>query len=242
MALPETWTKPSMRKAERLFQILTLMRGRRTAITAAQLSEALEVSVRTIYRDVNALICSGVPVEGEAGIGYFLRPGYQIPPLMFDADETLALLLGVKMVKAWTDPDLGKAAERAAAKILSVLPDALLQQAELSPYQVPYFASGDIEREKHGRLRRACEQHRIIAIQYEDAQGRPSERRLWPLGLTYWGEKWTLIAWCEKRQDYRHFRIDRITHLDISQEHYPQHAERSLRHFLAKIREEYPFG
>ena len=109
-----------MRKSERLFQLVNLLRGRRTAITAEQLSDAMEVSVRTIYRDIQALSLSGVPVDGEAGIGYMLRAGYQLPPLMFDFDEMQALLLGASMVEAWTDPELAKGARQAIQKIFKL--------------------------------------------------------------------------------------------------------------------------
>ena len=227
-----------MRKAERLFQILTLMRGRRTAITGQQLGEALEVSTRTIYRDINALICSGVPIDGETGIGYFLRPGYHLPPLMFDAQESLALLLGTKMVKAWTDPKLGLAAETAAAKILSVLPEELLMRSENTPYSIPTLGRNIRIRVTHGVLRDACESRHKLIIHYTNAESILSQRCIWPLGLVFWGEKWTLIAWCETRNDYRHFRIDRIKEINELDDTYPYHPTRNLKHIMQLIKQQ----
>ncbi len=228
-----------MRKAERLFQILTLMRGRRTAITGQQLSEALEVSTRTIYRDINALMCSGVPIEGEAGVGYFLQAGYHLPPLMFSAEESLALLLGSKMVQAWTDPELAKAADSASTKILSVLPESLLTQVSNLPYEVPSFDGTLDNRVTHGVLRNACESHYKIIIHYSDKEGQLTRRCLWPLGLVFWGERWTLTAWCESRDDYRHFRLDRIKNIQTLDTHYPFHAERNLKHVMKLIQQKH---
>lgn len=227
-----------MRKAERLFQILTLMRGRRTAITAQQLADALEVSTRTIYRDIDALIYSGVPIDGEAGIGYFLRSGYHIPPLMFNAQESLALLVGSKLVRAWTDPELGKAAQTASQKILSVLPDSLLAQAQNHPYTIPSLDRYEGIREKHGMIRHACETKHKLLIDYVDAQNNTSQRCIWPLGLVFWGENWTLTSWCEQKADYRHFRIDRITEMKLHSEQYAYHPERNLKHVMALIQEQ----
>lgn len=227
-----------MRKAERLFQILTLIRGRRTAITAKQLSEVLEVSVRTIYRDIEALIHSGVPIDGEAGIGYCLHSSYHMPPLMFTAQESLALLVGNKLVAAWTDPELGKAAQTASHKILSVLPDDLLAQAQNPPYTIPRFNRDIAVREQHAKLRNACESSHKLIMDYVDANGRLSQRCIWPLGLVFWGEKWTLTAWCEKRSDYRHFRIDRIANVTQSDEQYPYHPKRNLKHVMDLIQQD----
>ncbi len=160
-----------MHKSERLFQLVNLLRGRRMAITAEQLATVLEVTTRTIYRDIQTLQQSGIPIDGEAGIGYLLAPGFQLPPLMFDFEELQALLLGSSMVQAWTDPDLARAA----------------QKADSQPYQVPKFDKHDSERNKHGVLRKACDQTLKITIDYTDAEQAMSQRTLWPLGLIFWG-------------------------------------------------------
>jgi len=221
-----------MRKSERLFQLVNLLRGRRTAITAEQLSDVMEVSVRTIYRDIQALILSGVPVEGEAGIGYMLRPGYQLPPLMFDFDEMQALLLGAQMVEAWTDPELAQGAKRAVTKIRAVLPEPLLIQADRQAYRVPALDSQQAVRDVHLVIRKACEQQQKLDLHYADAQEQETIRRVWPLGMVFWGERWTLMAWCEKRDAYRSFRFDRVISVDLLADHYPFHPERNLEHYI----------
>jgi predicted DNA-binding transcriptional regulator YafY len=227
-----------MRKSERLFQLVNLLRGRRTAITADQLSDVMEVSVRTIYRDIQALSLSGVPVDGEAGIGYMLRSGYQLPPLMFDFDEMQALLLGARMVEAWTDPDLAAGAKRAVQKIRAVLPEPLLIQADRQAYRVPTLSPQQLG-ETHRTIRRACEQQQILVLHYEDAEGTKSERRIWPLGMFFWGKSWTLVAWCEKRSDYRNFRFDRAISVEITDEYYPIDAERNLEHYSNMMKKLY---
>ncbi len=224
-----------MRKATRLFQLLTLLRGRRTAITAEALAEALEVSVRTVYRDVSALQLSGVPVDGEAGVGYWLRPGFHLPPLMFDADELQALLVGGQMVRAFTDPNLGEAAARATAKIMAILPDDLKARAEAQPYRVPVRERDNALRQTHGTLRKACEARKKLQMDYADEKARGTNRIIWPLGLMGWGEVWTLLAWCELRDDYRNFRFDRIKGLEVLAETYPEHETRSLKHYLETL-------
>ncbi len=202
------------------------------AITAEQLATVLEVTTRTIYRDIQTLQQSGIPIDGEAGIGYLLAPGYQLPPLMFDFEELQALLLGSSMVQAWTDPDLARAAAKAESKIRAILPEQLLQKADAQPYQVPKFDKHDSERTKHGILRKACDSHFKIVIDYIDAEQAVTQRTLWPLGLIFWGERWTLLAWCELRGDFRNFRLDRMTHIQVCDTQFEQHSERSLKYFM----------
>jgi len=219
-------------KSERLFQLVNLLRGRRMAITADQLATVLEVTTRTIYRDIQTLQQSGIPIDGEAGIGYLLAPGFQLPPLMFDFEELQALLLGSSMVQAWTDPELARAAAKAESKIRAILPEPLLQKADNQPYQVPKFDKHDSERNKHGVLRKACDQTLKITIDYTDAEQVMSQRTLWPLGLIFWGERWTLLAWCELRDDFRNFRLDRMTHISVSKHQFEQLDECSLKYYM----------
>ena len=221
-----------MHKSERLFQLVNLLRGRRMAITAEQLSQVLEVTTRTIYRDIQTLQQTGIPIDGEAGIGYLLAPGYQLPPLMFDFEELQALLLGSSMVQAWTDPDLAKAAAKAESKIRAILPDGLLQKADDQPYQVPKFEKHDDVRITHGELRKACDQQLKLILDYQDAQQASTLRTIWPLGLIFWGERWTLLAWCELRNDFRHFRLDRMAKIQTTGQIFEPIAERSLRYFM----------
>ena len=225
-----------MTKAERLFQLVTLLRSRRTAITAEAIAERMDVSPRTVYRDVQALSLSGVPIEGEPGVGYLLRPGEHLPPLMFDADELQALLVGSRMVQAFTDRELGAAAQRAEQKIRSILTESLKLRAERQPYRIPYVERDDAQRTVHGRLRRACEERRKLQTVYVDEKGERSERIVWPLGMIGWsGSTWTLLAWCELRQDYRNFRFDRFEELEELAETYPIDSEISIGHYLRSV-------
>src|SRR5487761_2269639 len=177
-----------MRKSERLFKLVTLLQGRRTAITAQSLADKLGVAVRTVYRDVQALILSGVPIDGEAGVGYRLRKGFDLPPLMFQSDEITALLVGSRMVQAWTDADLARAAKQAEAKILAALTPQILIEISRLPYRIPVYErqGGDT----HRLLRLACESRQKIAINYLDIKEKQSTRTLWPLGLIGWGDHW----------------------------------------------------
>jgi len=199
-----------MRRADRLFQIVQHLRGGRL-VTAAQLAERLEVSQRTIYRDVADLIGSGVPVEGEAGVGYVMRDGYDLPPLMFTNEEIVALVAGARLVRAWGGAAMARAAEEALVKIGAVLPDPARARAEtVQIHALQFFSMTPEQRERLDRIERACTAHRRLAITYADESGAPSTRLVRPLGLYFWGKVWTVLAWCELRDDFRVFRIDRI--------------------------------
>ncbi len=221
-----------MTKAERLFELTLLLRSRRTAITADAIAELMQVSPRTVYRDVQSLIMAGVPVTGESGVGYLIRPSNHLPPLLFSPDELQALIVGSRMVQAFTDKDLAKGARSAELKIRSVLTEPLKQHAEKQPYRIPVMASDDPLREVHGRLRRACEQYHKIQVLYRDEKHLQSERTLWPLGMIGWSGRWTLLAWCELRRDYRNFRFDRIQSLDVLEDRFTPTEEISLAHYL----------
>ena len=222
-----------MRKAERLFQLLTLLRGRRTVITARSLAESLEVSERTIYRDMQALTLSGIPIEGEAGVGYRLKPGFTIPPIMFNAQELEALQLGARMVQRWADDELGAAADSALTKIRAILPDRLHFEHTLKPewMLVPEYSAGENARFGE-QIRAAIKAQQILNIQYKTADDRQSNREIWPLGLVFWGNVWTLVSWCELRSDYRSFRLDRIMQLEITTKDYPHSEEINLQHYI----------
>lgn len=223
-----------MRKAERLFQIMTLLRSRRSVTTAAYLAETLQVSERTVYRDMQALSLSGVPIESEAGVGYRLKSGFSIPPLMFEADELEALLLGVRMVQGWSGPQLGAAADRALQKIQAVLPDALHKTYVQEPewLLVPDF-NRDLSSPHSDDIRESIKTHQVLAVNYRDEAGGDSERSVWPLGLVFWGRVWTLVAWCELRQDYRMFRLDRIQSLQQLDRHFQPSKEINLQVYWA---------
>ncbi len=226
-----------MRRADRLFQIVQQLRGGRL-VTAHMLAEKLEVSERTIYRDVADLMASGVPIDGEAGVGYILRSGFDLPPLMFTRDELAALTLGARFVKAWGGARLALAAEEALVKIGAVLPDKEKRVVAETNLFAFGFSLPEATREVVDRLEAAIRERRRMHVVYEALDGELSERDLRPLGLYHWGKVWTLAAWCELRTDFRHFRADRITALDECGDHFRDEPGRTLRDFLRRMAEE----
>ena len=203
-----------MRRADRLYRLTDLLRGGRV-ITARRLAERLEVSERTIYRDIADLIASGVPVEGEAGVGYVMRPGFDLPPLMFDRNEIAALVTGARLVEAWGGVALARAASEALAKISAVVPADFARAADRTAIQA--FRMTDLDaaaRERLDLLDTAIRHQTRLKLSYTDGAGSETERRIRPLGLVFWGKVWTLIAWCEFRDDFRMFRVDRIATMD----------------------------
>jgi len=225
-----------MRRADRLFQIIQFLRTRRIT-TAKWLAEALEVSERTIYRDIADLMVSGVPIDGEAGVGYVLRHGFDLPPLMFTSEEITALTLGARIVQSWADPALASAAKQALDKIETVLPDALKHEINKTPLFSPMTRLSKFESNNLAALREAIKQQHKSLITYHREDGEPSERVIWPLGLFFWGNVWTLAAWCEKRDAYRNFRVDRIQRISCSADCFPFMQDRSLSDYIDKARE-----
>ncbi len=202
-----------MRRADRLFQIVQLIRGRRLT-TAALLAEKLEVSERTVYRDVADLQAQGVPIEGEAGVGYRFGKGFDLPPLMFTVEEARALVASVRMAHVWQDPAMAQASQVALGKILSVLPSASRAAAQsMAIYAPPIGLDPEVQITLQ-TLREAVETKTRIRLQYKDATDRSSQRTLRPLGCFYWGKVWTLAAWCETRDGFRSFRLDRMSEVE----------------------------
>lgn len=213
-----------MRRADRLMQILLLLRGRHRT-TATQLAQWLEISPRTVYRDMADLMASGAPVNGEAGEGYWLEAGFTPPPLSFSAAELAALEVGARMLAAWADTATADAAASALAKIHAVLGSAGLAPAPLfAPKHHGY------PRELLGQVTAAIQAAHCLSMDYQDAEGRASQRTLAPLGLFFWGDRWTVAAWCLLRGDYRHFRIDRMQNLQTVSTPWPDKV--SLDDFL----------
>lgn len=212
-----------MRRANRLFQLVQLIRGRRLS-TAAFLAERLAVSARTVYRDVSDLMAQGVPIEGEAGVGYRMKAGFDLPPLMFAHEEAQALVAAVRLARSRLDPGLERHAEAALSKILAVLMPAARAAAESLPVYAPPIGPDPATRQRLEALRGAIESRRLLQFAYLDLQDRPTERRVRPLGCVYWGSVWTLASWCETRSAFRNFRVDRIDDLrvlDIAFRHEP---------------------
>jgi len=198
-----------MRRADRLFQIIQILR-RGQLTTARALAYELEVSSRTIYRDIADLIGSGVPVEGAAGAGYLLRDGYDLPPLMFSPTELEALVLGARIVASWADAELGRAAQDVLAKVEAVLPEPLRTRLDKMPLLAPGDHAEVPRKVDLAALRRTIRERRKLDLDYCDAAGRLTQRRVWPLGLFFYGPVWLLAGWCELREDFRMFRVDRM--------------------------------
>jgi predicted DNA-binding transcriptional regulator YafY len=222
-----------VRRADRLFEIIQFMR-RKDLTRARDLSDALEVSERTIYRDIQDLVSSGVPIEGEAGVGYVLRAGFDLPPLMFKEQEIEALVLGARIVQSWADPELAAAAGNVIAKVEAVIPerlrDYMANTALLAPshhYMEPItFDMAD--------LRRALRNQLKVHFRYRDAASEASERTVRPLCLAYFGPVWLLSAWCELRDDFRTFRLDRIEGFEVPGERFRPETGKTLHDFLKR--------
>ncbi len=225
-----------MRPASGLFQIVQLIRGGRLT-TAAFLAMRLEVTVRTIYRDVAQLPRQGVPIEGAAGVGYRLGPGFQLPPLMFSQDEAKALVAAARLAQSWLDPALGQATEMALAKILSVLPTNVRAAAEALALFAPVMGTDPDAAATLQTVREAAQSRHALRMDYRDLQGNVSARVVRPLGCFYWGKIWTLAAWCELRQDFRGFRVDRIETAQTLDVRFRDEPGKTLADFLRKVRE-----
>ncbi|TFL18546.1 helix-turn-helix transcriptional regulator [Jannaschia formosa] len=221
-----------MRRADRLFRLVQILRGGRLW-TAARLASEMEVSERTIYRDIADLMASGVPIEGAAGVGYVMRQGYDLPPLMLTEEEVTALALGAHMAIAWGGTEMAASARLALSKIESVLPRpdqmaAAVRRIGMPGRFVPEEVAAHLD-----ILDDLIRRRRVAVLVYEDARGEASARRVRPLALWFWGRNWTLIAWCELREDFRMFRLDRITGVSDTGAGFAEHPDRSLRAFLA---------
>lgn len=219
-----------MRRADRLFQIVQIL-SRRRLTTARHVAERLDVSERTVYRDVRDLVASGVPIEGEAGLGYRLR-GFDLPPLMFTHEEVEALVLGARIVQSWTDPELAGAAAEAITKIEAALPRDRSHLVASTALFAP---------EEHFRveitldlrvLRQAVREQRRLRFGYSDAAGAATSRAVRSLALSFYGPIWLLAGWCELRESFRTFRLDRIRDLEVL-ERVPPEPGRTLQDFLA---------
>lgn len=221
-----------MRRTDRLFDLIQLLRDGRLH-RASELAETLEVSVRTIWRDMATLMASGLPVEGERGVGYILRAPITLPPMVLTSAEMEALRLGVRLVAEGADPGLARAARSLAGKIGSVVPTAPQDE----PDDLFVFTGSEAQRAAPHlpMIRAAIRERRRLAISYIDMQGNETHRDIRPLQLEFWGRVWTLAAWCEARGDFRAFRVDRITALTDTAEQFPNEPGRGLEDYRARI-------
>jgi predicted DNA-binding transcriptional regulator YafY len=198
-----------MSRSNRMFQVIQALRSARKPLTAQALAERLEVTRRTIYRDVAALQAMRIPIEGEAGIGYVMRRGFDLPPLMFDADEVEAIVVGLALLQRTGDHGLLAAAASVGAKIDQVLPRHSVDAMGGNALQVSNWGAA-VPGVDMKALRRAIREERTLRLTYRDGNGRPTERVVKPIAMIYYIEVAVLVAWCELRGDFRHFRVDRV--------------------------------
>jgi predicted DNA-binding transcriptional regulator YafY len=220
-----------MRRADRLFEIIQLLRRRKLA-RARDLAETLEVSERTVYRDIRDLMASGVPIEGEAGVGYILREGYDLPPLMFTEQEIEALVLGVRIVESWADPKLAEAAANVIAKVESIIPERLRRHMAETALLAPADHFMEPIAVDPSELRRAVRDRFKVRFAYRDGEGRATARSVRPLALSFYGPVWLLASWCELRRDFRSFRLDRMADLEVLGETFRPEPGKTIQDFL----------
>lgn len=225
-----------MRRAERLFQIAQYLRGRRLT-TAQQLANWLSVSERTIYRDVRDLSLSGIPIEGEAGVGYRVRAGFDLQPLMFSSDEIEAMVAGMRMVQAWGGPQLAASGAAALAKITLALPREKRDFVEATPLFAPDFHIDPNHGERLESIRQAIGKQNKLQLDYVDAKQQATCRIIWPLALYFWGGGWSIAAWCETRSDFRSFRLDRVQAMSLV-DSYTGTSGRRLADFVRAMQRE----
>lgn len=225
-----------MGRAERLNDIVHHLRRMHQAVTANALAEIFEVSSRTIYRDIQRLIDSGVPITGEAGVGYIIDKSYHLPPIMFDIDELEAIALGIGMVGNWTDAQFAAKAKSAYKKIQATLPAPLIQELHQistfsapSHYKIPWEVS-------FTQVRECIRRNKKVQFSYLDLQNQASQRTIWPLALISFSPVWLLASWCELRQSFRNFRLDRISEFTVLDTRYPHEKGKNLQAYLAHVK------
>ncbi len=227
-----------MARADRLMQLTQALRRHRRPVTAAALAEETGVSERTIYRDIISLQISGVPVRGEAGIGYVLESGFDLPPLMFTPEECEALMLGLRFVRERSDSGLQRVIDDTRAKIEAILPPALKESFNSASLFAPVYRQREVARIDEGALRRALREWRKIRIRYRDVKEEETNRVIWPVALGYFETTRGLSAWCEMRQGFRHFRTDRIEELTLLDEKIPRRRALLIRDWEDSIERE----
>ena len=223
-----------MRRADRLFRIVQLLRQGRM-MTGARLAEKLEVSTRTIYRDIMDLQLSGTPIEGEPGVGYTLRRDYDLPPLTFTPDELTALVLGARLVQAWGGAETVDAARQALGRIEAVLPVEMRERLDAIQMYAPGFQMRIADRRRLDLLHAACLARNPVHIAYTREDGGASTRTIRPLALYFWSGVWTLVAWCELRDSFRVFRLDRIANAQVQPAVFTLAKGQRLKDFLKTV-------
>lgn len=226
-----------MRRTDRLFDLIQLLRDGRLH-RGKDLAEKLGVSLRTLYRDMDTLVASGIPVEGERGLGYMMTAPITLPPLNLTLAELEALHLGLSVVNKAADEEMQKAADSLAAKIDAVLPEDRAAPASGWGFAVYPFAEAARGFVHMAPLRAAIRTRRMISIRYKSLDDTETERRVRPLQMEYWGRVWTLTAWCELREAFRVFRVDRIMTLDIGTDGFEEEPGKTLADYFAEVDQE----
>ncbi|MEI2300129.1 helix-turn-helix transcriptional regulator [Ensifer sp. MJa1] len=224
-----------MRPADRLFRIIQLMRATGRVMTAREIAEKMEVAQRTIYRDMEHLIASGAPIDGERGVGYLLREAFDAPPLAFTFEQLEALAFGTRAVQMLGDGRLAQAAREAMEKIAHGLPPEHRHRLTAAPLRAFRSSLQPEPPALLGEVRQAIAERRKLRLEYDSLKNEHSERTIWPLGLSVFGHSWLLTGWCELRQDFRDFRVDRIGSLRVSRERFKPTPERSFEAYLARM-------
>jgi predicted DNA-binding transcriptional regulator YafY len=220
-----------MRRADRLFEIVQILR-RKKRTRAADLASHLGVSERTIYRDISDMIARGVPIEGEAGVGYIMRPGFDLPPLMFNENEIEALLMGARIIQSWADPEMVAAASTALDKIAAVSPEPIRKQLGLMRLWAPVTDARQAISIDQAALRHAVRRQKKVKFVYRDMREKSTERLVWPLITAFYGTHWYLAAWCEDRDGFRVFRQDRMSDLIVLETTFERERGRTAEDFL----------
>jgi predicted DNA-binding transcriptional regulator YafY len=223
-----------MSRASRLLDLLQLLRRHRAPVTGPVLARKLGISIRTLYRDIATLQAQGADIQGEPGLGYVLRPGFTLPPLMFSADEIEALVLGSRWVGVRGDARLAAAADNAVAKIRAVLPDPLRESVDQATLTVPHVTSAVPATVDVSAIRAAIREEHKLSISYRDDQGIDTRRTIWPISIGFFERVLVVAAWCELRQDYRAFRADRIVELATTETRYPRRRVVMVKEWRAK--------
>lgn len=212
-----------MSRSARLLQLIDLLRRARLPQAGPVLARQLDVSLRTLYRDIATLREQGAAIAGDPGVGYEMRPGFLLPPLMFTPDELEALLLGARWASRQADPELAHAATAALDRIRSALPLELRIEVDTSGLLVPPICHESVTEPWQTALRLAIRRQHRVLLHYTDEKGQPTERQIWPFAMAFFDQRRILAAWCELRQDFRHFRADRVRSVTDLQERYPDH-------------------
>jgi predicted DNA-binding transcriptional regulator YafY len=224
-----------MSRAERLLQLVQILRRHRRPVSGATLAAELTISLRTLYRDIASLQAQGAAIDGEAGVGYILRPGFMLPPMMFTEDELAALVLGSQWVASRTDVTLQRAAHNALAKIAAVLPPDLRHDLDVTGVMVGPGEPISAGESGLPIIRQAIRRERKLVVDYLDLKNVATRRTIWPIALAFFDRARVVAAWCEWRQAFRHFRADRITALTLTDDRYPQRRAVLLREWRQAV-------